>query len=555
MQKAFPRGEKPPKVGLKEKGGKKSMRAKEKMNRLDRRTMLKLMAATGTVGMTRALGLGTRTAFAQRRGSNELIAGWNLDQIERLDPAFINTTEQMQIATNIFSGLVYADHNLVPQPDLAESWEVSKDGREWVFKLREGVKFHDGSDFTADDVLFTYNRTNNPKVGSIHRRRLAEIEKVEKLGKYEVRFKLKSPSAAFLMATLSRFPGRAMAIVSRTALEKMGDKQYNVTPVGTGPFRVVEHKVGSKLVLERFDDYFRPGIPKVKRITIIPVPEPETAVSALRTGDIQFHNRPPSQFLDVLRADPNIVIMEGPDPGFQSLELNQNRVEAFKDVRVRLAIAKAINRDELAKRGYFGRVLPDVGPIPAAQKLYFRENKREISAQKYDPDTAIRLWEEAKVGKMKLKLLTSIVRGNLRGAQVLKPLIEQVLPIEFEIEQADPSVYFQRGRQGDYETYLAGSGADVDPNDSLRDFFITKAKFNYFGYSNPTVDVIIEEQFREGNTQRRIALVHLAEDLVMADAPLAFTHHLIEFVAMRSEVKNFRMSPTPTWDFSQITLG
>jgi ABC-type transport system substrate-binding protein len=522
---------------------------------VNRRTVLKLMAATGTFGLPQVLGLRPRSAFAQRRASDELVAGWNLDQIERLDPAFINTTEQMQIASNIFSGLIYADHDLVPRGDLAESWEVSKGGREWTFQLRKGVKFHDGADFTADDVLFTYNRTNDPKVGSIHRRRLAEIARVEKLGKYEVRFTLKSPSAAFLMAALSRFPGRAMAIVSRTALGKMGKEQYNVTPVGTGPFRVVEHKVGSKLVLERFDDYFREGIPKLKRITIIPVPEPQTAVAALRTGEIHFHNRPPSQFLDVLRRDANIVIMEGPDPGFQALELNPTRVEAFKDVRVRLAIAKAIDRDALAKRGYFGRVLPDVGPIPAAQKLYFREFKRQISAQKYDPDTAVRLWEEAKVGKLKVKLLTSIVRGNLRGAQVLKPLIERVLPIEFEIEQADPSVYFKRGRTSDYETYLAGSGADIDPNDSLRDFFVTNAKFNRFGYSNPTVDVIIEEQFRESDTQRRTALVHLAEDIVMADAPFAFTHHLIEFVAMRKEVHNFRMSPTPTWDFSRVSLG
>lgn len=522
---------------------------------MSRRTALRLMAATGTWGVTHALALGPRRAFAQRRGSEELVAGWNLDQIEQLDPAFITGTENMQVATNIFSGLIYADHDLAPRGDLAESWEVAKGGQEWTFQLRQGVKFHDGSPFTADDVLFTYNRTNDPNVGSTHRQQLSEIEKVEKLGDYQVRFTLKSPSAAFLMAALSRFPGRAMAIVSRTALEKMGKQQYGVTPVGTGPFRVVEHQVGTKLVLERFDDYFLEGKPRIKRVTIIPVPEPDTSVAALRTGEIQFHNRPPSQFLDVLRSDPNLVVMEGPDPGFQSLELNQTKVEAFKDARVRLAIAKAIDRDELAKRGYFGRVLPDVGPIPAAQKLYFREFKRQISAQRYDPDAAVRLWEEAKVGKLKVKLLTSVVRGNLRGAQVIKPLLEKVLPIELEIEQTDPSVYFQRGAQSEFETYLAGSGADIDPNDSMRDFFITNGKFNRFGYSNVKVDEVLEAQFRAADIKERVSLVHQAEDLIMEDAPFAFTHHLIEYVALRKEVQNFRMSPTPTWDFSEVSLG
>jgi peptide/nickel transport system substrate-binding protein len=519
---------------------------------MSRRTALKLAAVGGTYGLTRALGLrGLRSAFAQ--GNDTLVAGWSRDKIERLDPAILAGPEHMQIANFIYGGLVYADHNLQPQGDLAESWEVSKDGLQWTFQLRQGVKFHDGEVFTADDVLYNYNRIKDPQTASIHRRRLDEIDKLEKLSPHEVRFTLKSPTASFLM-TLTRVPGRALIIASRKSLEKMGTEQYSVTPVGTGPYRVAEHQMGTKLVLERFDDYFG-DIPTLKRITIIPVTEPETIVAALRTGEIQFHNQPPSQFLDILRRDANIEIMEGPDPGFQGLALNQDKVPAFKDVRVRLAIAKAIDRDELAKRGYFGRVLPDVGPIPAAQKLYFREFKRQISAQKYDPDTAARLWEESQVGKLKLKALTSVYGGNVRGAQVLKPMLEKVLPVEFEIEQVDPSVYGQRFRTGEYEIRVGGSGADIDPNDSIRDFFITNGKFNTFGYSNPAVDVVVEQQFRESDQQRRIALVHLAEDMVMADAPFAFTHHLIEYVAVRKEVQGFRMSPTPTWDFNQVSMG
>jgi len=142
-----------------------------------------------------------------------------------------------------------------------------------------------------------------------------------------------------------------------------------------------------------------------------------------------------------------------------------------------------------------------------------------------------------------------------RGAQVLKPLLERVLPIELEIEQTDPSVYSKRFRDGDYDTRVGGSGADIDPNDSIRDFFITNGKFNTFGYSNFTVDAIVEEQFRESDQERRKTLVHLAEDMVMADAAMAFTPHLIEYVAVRKEVQNFRMSPTPTWDFSQVSMG
>ncbi len=151
-------------------------------------------------------------------------------------------------------------------------------------------------------MIYNYNRIKDPKTGSIHRRRLDEIDTIEKLGDHVVRFKLKSPSGSFLM-TMTCVPGRALIIASRKALEKMGPEQFSITPVGTGPFRVAEHQVGTKFVLERFDDYFR-GVPKVKRVNIIPVVEPETVVAALRTGEIQFHNRPPSQFLNILHATP-----------------------------------------------------------------------------------------------------------------------------------------------------------------------------------------------------------------------------------------------------------
>jgi peptide/nickel transport system substrate-binding protein len=520
---------------------------------VSRRTALKLAAIGGTYGLTRAFGLGgPRSAFAQ--GSDTLVAGWSRDKFERLDPAILQGIEHMQIGNHIYSGLIYADHNLEPQPDLAESWEASKGGREWTFQLRKGVKFHDGEDFTADDVIYNYNRIKDPKTGSIHRRRLDEIDAIEKLDSHVVRFKLKSPSGSFLM-TLTAVPGRALIIASRKSLEKMGPEQFSVTPVGTGPFRVAEHQVGTRFVLERFDDYHR-EVPKLKRVVNIPVVEPETVVAALRTGEIQFHNQPPNQFFEILQRDPNIAMMAGPDPGFRGLMLNQDKVAAFKDMRVRLAIAKAIDRDELAKRAFFGRVLPGVGPIPAAQKLYFREFKRQISAQKYDPEAALRLWEESGVGELKLKTLSAPSYGDLRSAQVLLPLIEKVLPIKFELEQVDPSVGGKRFRTGEYETRVGGSGADIDPNDSIRDFFITKAKFNTFGYGgNITLDTIIEEQFRESDQQRRIALVHLAEDMVMADAPMAFTHHLIEYLAVRKEVKGFRMSPTPTWSLATVSLG
>lgn len=223
---------------------------------ISRRTVLKLLAASGLIGYLPRL-LKPVPAIAQGSGG-ELIVGWSTDKFDNLDPAFINKAIEFQVASNIFNGLTHIDHDLIPRGDLAESWEVSSDGLQWIFHLRRGVKFHNGTTFDADDVLFTYNRTLDPAVGSLHKGVLDPIKQLEKLDQYTVRFTLKQPSASFLMKVLERSSGRAMTIVNQEAIEKLG-KGYNITPIGTGAFRVVEHKQGDRLILERFADYFVEG--------------------------------------------------------------------------------------------------------------------------------------------------------------------------------------------------------------------------------------------------------------------------------------------------------
>lgn len=504
-------------------------------HKITRRTLLKAMGAVGLGASTASL-LVNQSALAQE--GSELVAGWNLDALGDMDAAFIDVTEEMQVASNIYSGLVYMDKDLKPQPDLAEDWEVSKDGKTWTFSLRKGVKFHNGDDFTADDVLFTYKRNSDPELGSPMITRLEAIETVEKLDTFTVQFKLKEPMGAFPAVIASRFPGRVMTIVNRQALKKMGREQYAVTPVGTGPFKVTEHTVGQQMVLEKFEDYFVEGLPKIDKITIKFVPEAETQRASLQTGEIQFLNRAPSQFIKQLKRLPKITVAEGPDPGFQSVLINQEgAIPEFKDRRARMALAKAINRDELVKRGYFNQVQADTGPIPFAQGFYFKPDKRAQSPQKFDPDGALKLWKRVFGNrKVKVDLVTSKVRGNDRGALALKPLLEDVLPIEIKIDMVDPSVYFSRQTGGDFTVMLAGSGGDLDPNDSLNDFYMTGERLNTFAFSNPAVDKLLEAQTQTGDLETRRDLVRAAEDLVQTLAASAFTHHLKEFVGLRNDV-------------------
>ncbi len=206
--------------------------------KLSRRTTLRLLAAGGALTLANVLpGLRPGSALAGGHSGGELKCAWSgVGEIVTLDPAKINQVLQFQIASNVLSGLMHINNALVAQGDLAESWSVSSDGLNYTIKLREGVTFHNGDSFTADDVLFTFNRSKDPEQ-SIHSRVIANVSDLQKLNDYEVKFSLNKPQASFLTKALERASGRAMTIVSRGALEVMGSAQYGLAPVGTGPLQ------------------------------------------------------------------------------------------------------------------------------------------------------------------------------------------------------------------------------------------------------------------------------------------------------------------------------
>ncbi|MCG8354967.1 MAG: ABC transporter substrate-binding protein, partial [Kiloniellales bacterium] len=355
--------------------------------RLGRRSVLRLMAAAGTLTAWHLLpGHGAGRALAAKSGGHLRAAWAGASEIVTLDPARMNQVLQFQITSNALSGLTHINADLIAEPDLAKDWTVSKDGKEWTFDLREGVTFHNGDAFTADDVLFTFNRSRDPEK-SIHSRVISNVAEVVKLGDHRVKFVLKNPQASFLVKTLERSSGRAMTIVSRGALEAMGPAQYGLMPVGTGPFRITFHQLGQGVVLERNEDYYDPERPKLDKITITPIADPEPLAAAIEAGDVALigGNPPAAELIDRFEANPELVVNTAPDPGFQALWMNPwrepFRVPDFnkpieelvqeKGFKVRLAIAKALDRDRFIKQARFGRAIPAYGSINPAMGFYF----------------------------------------------------------------------------------------------------------------------------------------------------------------------------------------
>ncbi len=564
--------------------------------KLSRRTVLRLLAAAGMLSLSDLLvGCAPATpagapapqatpAPAEAKKGGELTAGWaGTNEIRTLDPAQINQVLQFQIASNVLSGLTHINPDLTAEGDLATDWEVSEDGLEWTFHLRQGVTFHNGDPFTADDVIFTYNRSKDPEK-SIHSRVLANVADVQKVDDYTVKIILSKPQASLLVKTLERSSGRAMTIVNRRALEEMGPEQYGLKPIGTGPFRVVEHQLGQGVVLERFDDYYDPERPKLDKVTIIPIPEPEALAAAIEAGDIQLigGNAPAAELIDRFVANPDLVVSEITGPGFQALWINPWRepfltpdfnkpveeLKKEKGFKVRLAIAKAIDRDELIKRALFGRGQPAFGTVNPAMRFFFDTSINETSEQRFDVEEARRLLAEAGYpngeGFPTLKLL--ITPAGKREGEILVDILKKNLNINVELDVKDFPVLIDFFDSMEFDLLRIGSGGDYDPDDALVDWMQTNSKFNgpnrdkekmAFGYfSDREVDELIEQERVETDLNRRKELVQRANKITSDKVAAAFLFHPMDILVYRKEVNFPDESRIPGLvDLDRVTIS
>jgi len=550
---------------------------------LERRAVLRLLAAAGALTAAHLLpGNPVRSAHAASGGT--LHAGWaGVGEFRTLDPAQINQVLLFQIASNILSGLTHINPQLVAEGDLAIDWTPNADGTEYVFNLREGVTFHNGDPFTADDVIFTYNRSKDPKK-SIHSRVVANFSGIDKLGSHKIKIKLKSPQASFLVKTLERSSGRAMTIVSRGALAKMGTAKYGLTPVGIGPFRATNHQLGQSITLERFDKYYDPERPKLDKVVIQPIIDAEPLAAAIEAGDIQIIGGNPiaPELTDRFEANGDLVVSVIAAPGFQSVWMNPHRdpfkVADFnkpvselmkeKGFMVRLAIAKALDRDLYIKQAQFGRGVPAYGTINPAMGFYFDKGLAGESNQRFDLAAARKLLADAGhpdgKGIPRLKILHT--PSARREVQVIKNILKKNLNIDISLDTKDFPVLIDAFDKMDWDLTRLGSGGDFDPDDGMVDWMQTASKFNGrrrdkskypFGFfSDAEVDRLVDEQAHTADPEKRRALVRKANKITSDKVASAFIFHPADILVHRKSVNFPARSRIPGLvDLDRVTMS
>jgi len=487
-------------------------------------------------------------AVADPASAQELKIGIKTEP-SALDPQFHTLNPNIQVADHFFDALVAQDANLKPQPALAVSWKTIDDTT-WEFKLRPNVKFHDGSDFTAEDAVFTFERIpkvpNSPGPYTIYTRSMKSFEIVDPL---TLRIHTNGP-APLLLLDLAALPIMCKKAMQGSAPEGKTTAQLNAGDglVGTGPYKFVEWQRGSRIVGERNDNYWGPK-PYWQKIILRPLTNNTTRVAALLSGDVDMIEDPPTTDLAKLKSDPKITLAKAISNRVIYIALDQhgdppiaipdtNGKNPLMDPRVREALSIAIDRKGIDDKIMEGVAIPagDLLPYPMGGTA------KDTPVDPYDPAKAKKLLADAGYPKgFSITLGTPNGRyiNDLKIAQAVASMWSRI-GVKTDVDANAPPVFFKNRDSFKYSAYLAGWGASTgELSNALKSLVATPDRAKGMGttnsgkHSNKEMDAKLEEALVTIDDAKREALLADASKILMAEHGIIPVHFEVSVWAMR----------------------
>lgn len=473
-----------------------------------------------------------------------LRAGLDVDA-GTMDPRLARDTSAARMQELVFNGLVTLDASLVPQPDLATSWEFTSP-TELVFKLREGVVFHDGSAFDADDVVYTYSTLVEEDFAAPRRSLYTPIEEVVANSPLEVRFVLSQPYAPVLQYL-------DMGIVPSDVAENLG-ADFGEQPVGTGPFALAEWNRGATIRLAANDDYFL-GRPAIDEIVINIIPDNNVRLIALESGDLDLiHSPVPPQDLARLRDSPDLVVETTTALGYTYLNLNLEN-PLLQDVNVRKALAHLTDRETISEVLFYGMDTPGESFLLPGTFYY----TNDITTYDYDPERATELlaeagWEDTdndgvldKDGQpLSFELTTNVDPNREQVLEFLQGEWAQV-GIDASVRVYEWPSFIADVIAGDYQVGLIGWLLLNDPDRATYLQFRTGGDSNYGSYSNPRVDELLDAGRAETDPDARKEIYAEAAQIVTDEVPYIFLLNQGYVVMHDPGLEGFVVHPAGSW--------
>ena len=485
-----------------------------------------------------------------------LVAALNAD-IQTADVQ--KTSKDYEVPFNIFDRLVDVevgtDGNSKIVPSLAESWDISDDGLEYTFHLRQGVKFHNGNDFTAEDVAYTFHRMLTVE-GGVNTEFIDQIkgadellagetdtlEGVEVVDDYTIKVALKEPFAGFLASISS--PG--VSIYDSEATEAAGD-QFGMDPavtVGTGPFEFSSWSFNNQLVLTRNEDYWK-GASGLPGVVIKIIPDTETQSMMFESGELDILDLDyAADSVDRFTETYPDQIVQGPRVGIVYFTMNFNK-EPFQDVRVRKAVQMSIDRQAILDALYGGRGQVEQGIFPHGL-IGFNPDQEEI---KYDPEAAKALLAEAGYADgfdMEIAADSSASDTMTMALEIVSDQLAEV-GIRAEIKNYDESTWLETRKSGELGSFISTWSADYnDPDNFIYTFFGNEEKTRIRSINYPDTEVM--ERVAKARTivnedERLAEYKALEEKLIHEDAAWVPMFSRLHLFAVSKRVQGF----VPLW--------
>lgn len=468
-----------------------------------------------------------------------------------LNPIGANENGSIFMITNIFDTLVESQDAPLPQPALAESWEVSDDSMTWTFHLRQGVKFSNGDPVTCEDVKFSIDRFANPEVNTFYGGFGSAIESTECVDESTFVIQLNRVEGAFLDYLSTFIP----SIIPKAIYEEMGDEAFGEKPIGSGPFMVKEWERGQRLVLERNPYYWKEGKPYVDEIIVEYVPDDNTRMLKVESGEAQIATEIPYAQLERIEALDGVNVQVEDVMAWDAVWFN-TRVPPLDDNAVIRALNYATPKEAMleslmhgagevanhviAKVKYWD---PDVPAIP-----YDLEKAQEFMAQSSVPDG------------FSMKCL--IVAGDQVERQQAELLQQEwaKIGVEMEIEAVDVSTIWERWTSGE-EMCFTYPGAGLS-SDALSDDNLAVVFFDYTGgaetfwtaWNNQQAIDLVKQAGTTIDEDVRTQAFHELQKLVMEEYPAVPLFFIKARTALADNVKGFKTLPVKWWNLEEVWL-
>ena len=465
-----------------------------------------------------------------------------LQPIVQTDPAFISSDPEILIASSVFDYLVDVTPQNTIAPRLAHEWIVSEDGKSYVFSLVENATFHDGTLFTAEDVVWTFNRLRDPDVDSPTKDLYSNIDNIEASDQFEVTFTLKEPNPFFLYDLSDN---HALILKANTA-EPGSD--FN----GTGPFKLTSYSPEDRLVVEANDDYFLPDYPRLEKIEFIFFNDQTAQVEALRSGQVDLVMLLSADLFNTIKDEPSLTPLEAATNSFDLVRLRADRPPG-NDPRLMQALRLATDRQaifDLVLQGYGAKGMDT--PIGPMYSQYFAG---DLQVPEGDVEAAVQLLAEAGYPQgIDLEMHTPDTGNRPNLAVVLKDQWADA-GINVEVIVEPESVYYGDDGWLAVDLGITGWGSRPYPQFYLDTMLVCGANWNESHFCDSDFDRLAKLAGTTLNEDERVEAYNQIQSLLIERGPTLIPYFFSQLGAINEKFTDFQMKPFPgRSDLSTVRL-